>query len=45
MPCWAARWIVSRRLHATHTGGCGCWSGFGTTLRGGIVHVLARRDR
>ena len=28
---------MSRRLHATHTGGCGFWLGLGTTLRGGIV--------
>ena len=28
---------MSRRLHATHTGGCGRWRGLGTTLRGGIV--------
>ena len=37
MPCCAARWMVSRRLHATQTGGCGFWRGLGTTLRGGIV--------
>ena len=37
MPFCAARWIVSRRLHATHTGGCGFCRGFGTTLRGGMV--------
>src|SRR5262245_13143880 len=37
MPCCAARWIVSRRLHATHTGGCGFWTGFGTTLRAGVA--------
>ena len=37
MPCCAARWIVSRRLHATQSGGCGRCIGFGTTLRGGIV--------
>ena len=37
MPRWAARWMVSRRVHATHTGGCGFWKGLGTTLRGGIV--------
>ena len=36
MPLRAAKWIVSRRLQATHIGGCGRWSGFGTTLRGGI---------
>ena len=36
MPLVAARWIVSRRLHATHSGGCGFCSGLGTTLRGGI---------
>ena len=28
---------MSRRLHATHTGGCGFCTGFGTTLRGGMV--------
>ncbi len=32
----AANWIVSRRLQATHIGGCGRCSGLGTTLRGGI---------
>ena len=32
--------MVSRRGHATQTGGCGFWIGFGTTLRGGI-EVLA----
>ena len=37
MPLRAARWIVSRRLHATHSGGCGFCIGFGTTLRGGIL--------
>ena len=37
MPFAAASRIVSRRLHATHSGGCGFCSGFGTTLRGGIV--------
>ena len=40
IPFCAARWIVSRRLHATHTGGCGFWRGLGTTLRGGIVTYL-----
>ena len=38
---WAARWIVSRRVQATHTGGGGRWIGFGTTLRGGMRHVFA----
>ena len=28
---------MSRRLHATHTGGCGFCTGLGTTLRGGMV--------
>src|SRR3954452_20758376 len=28
--------MVSRRLHATHSGGCGFCFGFGTTLRRGI---------
>ena len=28
---------MSRRLHATHTGGCGRCRGLGTTLRGGMV--------
>jgi hypothetical protein len=28
--------IVSCRVHATQSGGCGFWRGFGTTLRGGI---------
>ena len=37
MPLRAANWIVSRRLHATHSGGCGLWSGLGTTLRGGML--------
>ena len=36
MPFSAASRIVSRRLHATHSGGCGFWTGLGTTLRGGI---------
>ena len=36
MPLRAAKWIVSRRLHATQSGGWGLWSGFGTTFRGGI---------
>jgi hypothetical protein len=40
MPFCAARWMVSRRLHATHTGGCGFCRGLGTTLRGGIVTYL-----
>ena len=37
IPLVAARWIVSRRLHATHRGGCGFWSGFGTTFLGGTL--------
>ena len=37
MPLRAANWIVSRRLQATHSGGCGFWSGLGTTLRGGML--------
>jgi hypothetical protein len=37
MPLRAANWIVSRRLHATQSGGCGFWSGLGTTLRGGML--------
>ena len=36
MPFSAASRIVSRRLHATHSGGCGFCTGLGTTLRGGI---------
>ena len=36
MPLRAAKWIVSRRLQATHSGGWGFCSGLGTTLRGGI---------
>ena len=36
MPFVAARWIVSRREHATQSGGCGFCSGLGTTLRGGM---------
>jgi hypothetical protein len=35
IPLVAARWIVSRREHATHSGGCGRCKGLGTTLRGG----------
>ena len=37
MPFCAARRIVSRREQATHSGGCGFWTGLGTTLRGGIL--------
>ena len=37
MPLCAASLIVSRREHATHSGGCGFCSGLGTTFRGGIV--------
>ena len=40
MPFSAARRIVSRREHATHSGGCGFCAGFGTTLRGGIWMYL-----
>ena len=40
MPFSAASRIVSRRLHATHSGGCGFCTGLGTTLRGGIVTNL-----
>jgi hypothetical protein len=36
MPLVAARWIVGRRLHATHSGGWGFCIGLGTTLRTGI---------
>ncbi len=36
MPSSAASMIVSRREQATHSGGCGFWTGLGTTLRGGI---------
>ena len=36
MPFSAASRIVSRREQATHTGGWGFCTGFGTTLRGGI---------
>ena len=36
MPARAAVRIVSRRLHATHSGGCGFCLGLGTTFRGGI---------
>ena len=36
MPLVAARWMVSRRLHATQSGGWGRWSGLGTMLRGGM---------
>ena len=36
MPFSAASRIVSRRQHATHSGGCGFCTGLGTTLRGGI---------
>jgi hypothetical protein len=37
IPFSAASRIVSRREQATQTGGCGRWTGLGTTLRGGIV--------
>ena len=40
MPFSAASRIVSRRLHATHNGGCGFCTGFGMTLRGGICTYL-----
>ena len=40
IPHCAASRIVSRRLHATHSGGWGFCSGFGTTLRGGICSHL-----
>ena len=36
MPFSAASRMVSRRLQATHSGGCGFWTGLGTTLRGGM---------
>ncbi len=36
MPFSAASRMVSRRLHATHSGGWGFCTGLGTTLRGGI---------
>ncbi len=36
MPMRAASLIVSRFEHATQSGGCGRWTGFGTTLRHGI---------
>ena len=36
MPFSAASRIVSRRLQATHSGGCGFCFGLGMTLRGGI---------
>jgi hypothetical protein len=39
-PFSAASRIVSRREHATHSGGCGFCTGLGTTLRGGIVTYL-----
>ena len=35
MPRRPAISIVSSWLHATHSGGCGCWRGLGTTLRSG----------
>ena len=37
MPFSAASRMVSRREHATHSGGCGFCLGLGTTLRIGIV--------
>ncbi len=37
MPLRAASWMVSLRLQATHSGGCGFCSGLGITLRSGIV--------
>ncbi len=36
MPSLAASLIVSRLEQATHTGGCGFCTGFGTMLRQGI---------
>ncbi len=36
MPSCAARWIVSRFEQATHIGGCGFCTGFGTMFRAGI---------
>src|SRR4051794_41907851 len=36
IPLRAAKWIVSRRLHATHRGGCGFCGGFGVTFGGGV---------
>ena len=40
MPSFAASLIVSRLLHATHSGGCGFCTGLGTTLRQGIEKYL-----
>ena len=37
IPFVAARWMVSRRLQATHNGGWGRCRGLGTTLRWGMV--------
>ena len=36
MPSRAASLMVSRLEQATHSGGCGFCTGFGTTLRQGI---------
>ena len=44
MPCCAARWIVSRRLHATHTGGCGFCTRLGHDVARRHRDVRARRD-
>ncbi len=37
IPFSAASRMVSRRLHATHSGGWGFCTGLGMTLRGGMV--------
>ena len=36
MPSRAASLMVSRLEQATHSGGCGFWTGLGTMLRAGI---------
>ena len=40
IPSCAAKWMVSRFEHATQSGGCGFWTGLGTTLRTGIAKYL-----
>ena len=45
MPSRAASLIVSRLEQATHSGGCGRCTGFGTTLRQGIEKILALEAR
>jgi hypothetical protein len=39
-PCRAAWWMVSRLEQATHSGGCGFCTDFGTRLRQGMEKYL-----